>query len=103
MFVTPQTVRVKTNTNQANQPNVDKALKQKSRRLKIRVIRTIRVRKNLKQFVVTKINLLSTFKFVYNYDSRTETFSNPGDIDLHFVNLVRHHSKLVHIAFLVSL
>ena len=43
---------VETNTNQANQPNIDKALKQKSRRLKIRVIRLIRVRKNLKQFVV---------------------------------------------------
>ena len=36
---------VETNTNQANQPNIDKALKQKSRRLKIRVIRLIRVRK----------------------------------------------------------
>ena len=38
---------------------------------------------------------------LYNYDSRTETFSNSGDIDLHFVNTLRHHRQLVHIAFLV--
>ena len=38
---------------------------------------------------------------LYYYDSRTETFSNSGDIDLHFVNTLRHHRKLVHIAFLV--
>ncbi len=48
----PQAARVETNTNHPNLPNIDKALKQKSRRLKIRVIRIIRVRKNLKQFVV---------------------------------------------------
>ena len=51
VFVTTQ-ASVETNTNQTNLPNIDKALKQKSRRLKIRVIRIIRVRKNHKQFVV---------------------------------------------------
>ena len=47
---------VKTNTNQANRTNVDKALKQKSRRLKIRVIRIIRVRKPQAVRVETNTN-----------------------------------------------
>ena len=35
--------------------------------------------------------------YSYNYDSRTETFRYSGDIDLHFVNTLRHHRQLVHI------
>ena len=39
----------------------------------------------------------------YYYDSRTETFSNSGDIDFHFVNPLRNNRKLVRIAFLALL
>ena len=39
----------------------------------------------------------------YYYDSRTETFSNSGDIDFHFVNPLRNNRELVRIAFLALL
>ena len=58
MFVTTQ-ASVETNTNQTL-PNIDKALKQKSRRLKIRVIRIIRVRKTTSSSWLKSSNLLST-------------------------------------------
>ena len=60
VFVTTQAARVETNTNQTNLPNIDKALKQKSRRLKIRVIRIIRVRKTTSSSWLKSSNLLST-------------------------------------------
>ncbi len=64
-----------------------------------------------KFFSLAKLNFfLTSDKFFslnqtknYYYDSRTETFSNSGDIDFHFVNPLRNNRELVRIAFLALL